>query len=66
LFEGAVTAHSSFGYPVQDEEDVDNINPTRCEINNERKDFLFEVSVIFWDKFISNDRIHMEAVSELF
>jgi hypothetical protein len=34
-FEGAVTAHSSFGYPVEDEEDVDDINPTRCEINNE-------------------------------
>jgi hypothetical protein len=27
-FEGAVTAHLLFGYPVEDEEDVDDINPT--------------------------------------
>jgi hypothetical protein len=33
-FEGAVTAHSLCGYPVEDEKDVDDINPTRCEINN--------------------------------
>ena len=28
-FKGAVTAHSLFGYPVEDKEDVDDLNPTR-------------------------------------
>ncbi len=32
LFEGAVTAHSLFGYPVEDKEDVDDLNLTRCEV----------------------------------
>ncbi len=50
---------------MEDEEDVDDINPTRCETNNEQKDFLFEVSVIFRDEFISNDSILMEAILEL-
>ena len=35
LFEGAVTAHSLFGYPVEDEEDVDDLNPTRCKVMKE-------------------------------
>jgi hypothetical protein len=34
-FEGALTAHSLFGYPVEDEEDVDDLNPTRCEVKKE-------------------------------
>ncbi len=46
LFEGAVTAHSLFGYPV-DKEDVDDLNPTRCEVKKEQADFLHKVSVIF-------------------
>ncbi len=63
-FEGAVTAHSLFGYPVEDEEDVDDLNPTRCEVKKEQADFLHEVSVIFWDEYISNDFNLMEAVLE--
>jgi hypothetical protein len=63
--EGAVTAHLLFGYPVEDEEDVDDINPIRCEINKEQKYFLFEVSVIFCNKFISNDCVLMETILEL-
>jgi hypothetical protein len=31
-FDGAVTAHSLFGYPVEDEEDVDDLNPTKCKV----------------------------------
>ncbi len=50
LFEGAVTAHSLFGYPVEDKEDVDDLNPTRCEVKREQADFLHEVSEIFWDE----------------
>jgi hypothetical protein len=63
-FEGAVTAHSLFGYPVEDEDDVDNLNPTRCEIKKEQADFIHEVSVIFWDEFASNDRNLMESILE--
>ena len=32
LFDGAVTAHLLFDYPVEDEEDVHDLNPTPCEI----------------------------------
>ncbi len=64
LFEGAVTAHSLFGYLVEDKEDVDDLNPTRCEVKKERADFLREVSVIFWDEYISNDCNLMEAILE--
>jgi hypothetical protein len=63
-FEGAVTAHSSFGYPVEDKDNVDDLNPTRCKVKMEQADFLHEVSVIFWDKYISNDRNPMEAILE--
>ena len=63
-FEGAVTAHSLFGYPVEDKDNVDDLNPTQCNIKKEQADFLNEVSVIFWDKSISNDRNLMEAVLE--
>jgi hypothetical protein len=64
LFEGAVTAHSLFGYPVEDEDNVDDLNPTRCKVKKEQADFLHEMSVIFWDKYISNDFNLMEAVLE--
>jgi hypothetical protein len=32
LFEGAVTSHSLFGYPVEDKNGVHDLNPTRCEV----------------------------------
>ncbi len=34
-YEGAVKAHSLFGYPVENKEDVDDLNPTRCEVKKE-------------------------------
>ena len=66
LFNGATTAHTLFGYPVQDEDDIDDQNLAQCKIVGEHKEFLHEVTVIFWDEFISNDRIIMEAVLECF
>ena len=63
-FEGAVTAHSLLGYPVEYKDDVDDLNPTRCQVKKESADFLHEVSVIFWDEYISNDCNVMEAVLE--
>jgi hypothetical protein len=65
-YEGATTAHSIFLYPVEDETDVDNQKLAGCNFNQESCDFLYEVSVIFWDEFISNDRILIEAVLEEF
>jgi hypothetical protein len=65
-YEGATTAHSLFLYPVEDETDVDYQNLAGCNFNQERCDFLYEISVIFWDEFISNDHILMEAVLEEF
>ena len=64
-YEGATTAHSLFLYLVEDETDVDDQNLAGCNFNQERCDFLYEVSVIFWDEFISNDCILMEAVLHL-
>jgi hypothetical protein len=32
IFKGATTAHSLFGYPVEEEEDVDDQNPTECQM----------------------------------
>jgi hypothetical protein len=63
-FEGAVTAHSLFGYPVEDEDNVDDLSPTQCEVMEEQADFFHEVSLIFWDEYISNDLNLMEAVLE--
>jgi hypothetical protein len=65
-FDGATTAHSLFSYPVEDETDVDDQDLATCDFNKERCDYLHEVSVIFWDEFISSDRIIMEAVLEEF
>jgi hypothetical protein len=66
LFKGATTAHALFGYPVEDEADIDDQNLAECNFNVERKALLHEVSVIFWDEFISNDRMIIEAVIESF
>jgi hypothetical protein len=66
LYEGATTAHSLFRYPVEDETDIDDQDLATCDFKQERSDFLFEVSVIFWDEFVSNDCILIEAVLEEF
>ncbi len=63
-FEGAVTAHSLFGYPVEDKDNVDDLNTTGCKVRKEQADFLHEVSVIFWEEYISNDCNLTEAVLE--
>jgi hypothetical protein len=65
-FEGATTAHSLFLYPVEDETDVKDQNLAACNFNQEHFSFLYEVSVIFWDEFISNNCILMEAVLQEF
>ncbi len=66
LFDGATTAHSLFNYPVEEEDDVDDQDRQQCNFNKQQNDFLKEVSVIFWDEFISNDRMLMEAVLQEF
>ncbi len=65
-YDGATTAHSLFLYPVEDEDDIDDQNLPECNFTKERCDFLHEVLVIFWDEFISNDQILIEAVLEKF
>ncbi len=66
LFDGARTAHSLFNYPVEEEDDVDNQDCPQCNFNKQQSDFLKEMSVNFWDEFISNDRMLMEAVLQEF
>ncbi len=51
---------------MEDEIDVDNQNLAGYNFNQERCAFLYEISVILWDEFISNDCILMEAVLEEF
>ncbi len=65
-FDGETTAHSLFSYPVEDETDVDDHDLATCDFSKERCDYLHEVLVIFWDEFISNDCILMEAVLQVF
>jgi hypothetical protein len=55
LFNGATTAHSLFNYPAEEEDDVSDQDPPQCNLNKQQSNFLKEVSVIFWDEFISND-----------
>jgi hypothetical protein len=47
LFDGTVTAHLLFGYPVEDEKDVDDLNPTQCEIKQNKKDFCMRCQLYF-------------------
>jgi hypothetical protein len=65
-FDGSTTSHSLFLYPVEDENNIDDQNLPECNFNKEHCDFLYEVLVIFWDEFISNDRILIEAVLQEF
>ena len=51
---------------MEDATDVDDQDLATCDFNQQRCDYLHEVSVIFWDEFISNDRILMKAVLEEF
>ena len=64
MFEGATTAHSLFGYSVEDETEVDDQNLATCDFKQERSEFLHQVYVFFWDEFINNDCMLMEAVWE--
>jgi hypothetical protein len=66
IFDGALTAHSLFAYPVEDESDINDIDLPMCNFRKERCEFLYQVSVIFWDEFISNDRMLIEAVIDAF
>ncbi len=59
-------APSLFLYEVEDETDVDDQNLAGCNFNQEHCAFLYEISIIFWDEFISNNHILMEAVLEEF
>ncbi len=49
---------------VEDEEDVNDLNQRQCKVKKEQAEFLHEVSDIFWEKYVSNDRNPMEAVLE--
>ncbi len=65
-YEGATMAHSLFSCPVEDEMDVEDQDPPTCDFKQKQSDFLFEKLVIFWDEFVSNNCILMEAVLEEF
>ena len=64
LFDGATTAHSLFKYPVVEDQDIDAECLPECKLDekSERLELLMETQVIFWDEFVSNDRVLFEAV----
>ncbi len=66
LFDGTTTAHSLFNYSVEEEDDVNNQDHPQCNFNKQQSYFLKKVPVIFWDEFISNDQMLMEAVLQEF
>ena len=59
---GCHNAHSLFCYPVKEDGDIDDQFPSWFNLSEERSALLREVSVIFWDEFISSDRSLFEAV----
>ena len=67
LFEGATIAHSLFGYPVEDETDVDDQNLATYNFKKKRSEFLHEYMCSFgmnslimiacsWKQFWRNSR----------
>ncbi len=46
-YDGAVTAHLLFDYPVEDEEDAADLNPTQCEIKQEQFFFFMRCQLYF-------------------
>ena len=62
-YSGASSAHSTFKYPVVQEEDKDDEVRTECLLRNtERYIVLEQTAIVFWDEFISNYRQLFEAV----
>ena len=58
-YDDACSAHSTFKFPVVQEEDID----AECNLHNtQRYILLHHTAIVVWDEFISNDRELFEAV----
>ena len=67
LYKYGLTAHSTFKYPVTEDEDWDDTCLPECKLDGtERMAYLEQVTVIFWDEFPSNDRALIEAAIRAF
>jgi len=63
LYENAMTAHSLFKYPVEDDKDRDSEERTCCKLDDtQRLDLLKATHIIIWDEFVSNNKDIFEAV----
>ena len=63
LYENAMTAHSLFKFPVEDDDQKDSEERTCCKLENtERLELLQNTHVIIWDEFVSNNKDLFEAV----
>jgi Cdc6-like AAA superfamily ATPase len=63
LYENAMTAHSLFKFPVEDDDQKDSEERTCCKLENtERLELLQNTQVIIWDEFVSNNKDLFEAV----
>ena len=62
-YDDACSAHSTFKFPVVQEEDKDDEVRTECNLHNTQQYILLQhTAIVFWDEFISNDRELFEAV----
>ena len=53
LYENAMTAHSLFKFPVEDDDEKDSEERTTCKLENtERFELLQQTDVIIWDEFV--------------
>ena len=63
LYENAMTAHSLFKFPVEDDDEKDSEERTACNLENtERFELLQQTDVIIWDEFVSNNKDIFESV----
>ena len=68
LYDGGVTAHNLFKFPVVEDTDKDMDFPSQCMLDSDedRLELLMHTVVIFWDEFCSNHRELFEAVVHFF
>ena len=65
-FENCLTAHSTFGYPVLEDHDVnDAVEQVQCKPTPERLELLLNCSLIIWDEFLQNHHDVLDAAVEL-
>jgi hypothetical protein len=63
IYDDFYTAHDLFCFPVVDEGDEDESEPSYCQFdrNQQRKELIDEAKLIIWDEMVSNNKDIFEA-----